>query len=69
LDPEEQEQRREQDQPVDTVRQAEEQGVLESESHDMIDAALYVQTNRSIAELFSQIEQQLHHITELHIQL
>jgi hypothetical protein len=37
LDPEEQEQRREQEQPVDTVRQAEEQGVLESESHDMID--------------------------------
>ena len=55
LDPEEREQRREQEQPVDTVRQAEEQGVLESESHDMIDAALYVQTNRSIAELFSQI--------------
>ncbi len=41
--------------------------MLESESHDMIDAALYVQTNRSIAELFSQFEQQLHHITELHI--
>ena len=37
------------------VRQ--EPGVLESESHDMIDAALYVRTNRSIAELFSQIEQ------------
>ena len=54
---------------MDTVRQAEERGVLESESHDMIDAALYVRTNRSIAELFSQIEQRLHHITELHIQL
>jgi len=42
---------------VDTARLAEEQGVLESESHDMIDDALYVRTNRSIAELFSQIEQ------------
>ena len=45
------------------VRQ--EPGVLESESHDMIDAALYVQTNRSIGE----IEQRLNHITQLHIQL
>ncbi len=69
LDPEEREQRQEQEQPVDTVRQAEEQGALESESHDMIDAALYVRTNRSIAELVSQIEQRLHHITELHIKL
>ena len=43
--------------------------MLESESHDMIDAALYVRTNRSIAELFSRIEQRLNHITELHIQL
>ena len=57
LDREKREQRQEQEQPVDTVRQAEEWGVLESESHDMTDAALYVQTNRSIAELFSQIEQ------------
>ena len=39
--------------------------MLESESHDMIDAALYVQTNRSIGE----IEQRLNHITQLHIQL
>ena len=66
---EEQKQRREQEQPVDTVRRAEERGVLESDSHDMIDAALYVWTNRSIAEHFSQIEQWLHHITELHNQL
>ena len=51
------------------MKRAEEGGVLESESHDMIDAALYVQMNRSIAELFSQIEQRLHHITELQIQL
>jgi len=57
LDPEEREQRREQEQPVDTVRRAEERGVLESESHDMIDAALYVRTKRSIAEPFSRIEQ------------
>jgi len=47
----------------------EERGVLESESHDMIDAALYVQSNRAIAELFSQIEQRLHHINESHIRL
>ena len=57
MGPEEREQRREQEQPVDTMRRAEERGVLENESHDMIDAALYVRTNRSIAELFSQIEQ------------
>ena len=57
LDPEAREQRREQEQPVETMKRAEEGGVLESESHDMIDAALYVQMNRSIAELFSQIEQ------------
>ena len=42
IGPEEQKQRREQEQPVDTVRRAEERGVLESDSHDMIDATLYV---------------------------
>ncbi len=69
MDPEEHEQRREQEQTVYTVRRAEEGGVPESESHDMIDAALYVGTNRSITELFSQIEQRVDHITQLHIQL
>jgi hypothetical protein len=46
------------------VRQ--ESGVLESESHDMIDAAFYVRLNRDIAEHFSRIEQGLHHINESH---
>jgi len=49
------------------VRQ--EPGVLESENHDMIDAALYVQLNRAIAEHLSRIEQRLHHINESHIRL
>jgi len=44
-------------------------GVLESENHGMIDAALYVQPDRAIAELLSQIEQRLHHINESHIRL
>jgi hypothetical protein len=49
------------------VRQ--EPGVQESESHDMIDAALYVPLKSAIAEHLSQIEQGLHHINELHIRL
>ena len=70
LAPEEHEQRREQvEQTVYTVRGAEEGGVPESETNHMIDAALYVGPNRSITELFSQIEQRVHHLTQLHIQL
>ena len=65
----EQEQGREQEQPVDAVRRAEEGGLLERGSYDMMDPALYVPTNRSIAEPFSHFERRLHHITELHIQL
>jgi len=51
------------------VRGAEEGGVPESETNHMIDAALYVGPNRSVTELFSQIEQRVHHLTQLHIQL
>ena len=43
--------------------------MLERGSYDMMDPALYVPTNSYIAELFSHFGQQLHHITELHIQL
>ena len=67
LAPEEHEQRQEQEQTVYTVRGAEEGGVPESETNHMIDAALYVGPNRSITELFSQIEQRVHHLTQLHI--
>jgi len=69
LDPEEREQRQAQEQTLYTVRRAEEGCVPESESHNMIDAALYVRMNRSITELFSQIEQRVNDITQLHIQL
>jgi hypothetical protein len=62
LAPEEHEQRQEQEQTVYTVRRAEEGGVPESETNHMIDAALYVGTNRSIT-------QRVHHLTQLHIQL
>ncbi len=51
------------------VRRAEEGGVLERGSYDMMDPALYVPTNSYIAELFSHFGRGLHHITELHIQL
>jgi len=69
LAPEEHEQRQEQEQTVHTVRGAEEGGVPESETNHMIDAALYVGLNRSITERFSQNEKQVHHLTQLHIQL
>ena len=62
LVPVEREQGREQEQPVAAVRRAEEGGVLERGSYDMMDPALYVPTNSYIAELFSHFGQQLHHI-------
>ncbi len=43
--------------------------MLERGSYDMMDPALYVQTNSYIAELFSHFDRRLHHITEMHIQL
>ncbi len=51
------------------VNQAEERGVLERGSYDMMDSALYVPTNSYIAELFSNFGRRLHHITEMHIHL
>ena len=65
----EREQGREQEQPVAAVRRAEEGGVLERGSYDMMDSALYVPTNSSIAELFSHFEGTLHQITDMHYQL
>jgi hypothetical protein len=67
--PVEQEQCREQEQPVAAVNQAEERGVLEKGGYDMVDSALNVPTNSYIAELLRNFEGTLHHIAEMHYQL
>jgi hypothetical protein len=66
------EQRREQEQPANTRQRAvvrQDPGVLESETHDMKDAALYERLNSAIAEHLSRFDQGLHHIKELHLRL
>jgi hypothetical protein len=67
--PVEREQCREQEQPVAAVNQAEERGVLERGSYDMVDSALNVPTNSYIAELLRNFEGTLHQITDMHYQL
>ena len=67
--PVEQEQRREQEQPVAAVNQAEERGVQERGSKDMVDSALNVPTNSYIAKLLMDFGRSLHHIAEMQYQL
>ena len=51
------------------VNQAEERGVQERGSKDMVDSALDVPTNSYIAKLLRNFGGTLHHIAEMHYQL